>query len=38
MPNTESQPCRKFVGNDLIEQIIKSCRKAKKKIRIQKES
>ena len=28
MPNTESQPCRRFVGNDLIEQIIKSYRKA----------
>ena len=28
MPNTEFQPCRRFVRNDFVEQKIKSCRKA----------
>ena len=32
MPNTEFQPCRRFVRNDLVEQKIKSCRKSSKKI------
>ena len=32
MPNTEFQPCRRFVRNDLVEQKIKSCRNSSKKI------
>ena len=32
MPNTEFQPCRRFVRNDLVERKIKSCRKSSKKI------
>ena len=28
MPNAKSQPCRRFVRNDLVERKIKSCRKA----------
>ena len=31
MPNTEFQPCRRFVRNDLVERKIKSCRKSSKK-------
>ena len=31
MPNTEFQPCRKFVQNDLVERRIKSCSKSSKK-------
>ena len=31
MPNTEFQPCRRFVQNDLVEQKIKSCRRKSKK-------
>ena len=27
MPNAKSQPCRRFVRNDLVERKIKSCRK-----------
>ena len=30
MPNTEFQPCRRFVRNDLVERKIKSCRKSSK--------
>ena len=30
-PNTEFQPCRRFVRNDLVERKIKSCRKSSKK-------
>ena len=32
MPNTEFQPYRRFVRNDLVERKIKSCRKSSKKI------
>ena len=31
MPNTEFQPCRRFVRNDLVERKIKSCRKSSKR-------
>ena len=31
MPNTEFQPWRRFVQNDLVERKIKSCRKSSKK-------
>ena len=31
LPNTEFQPCRRFVQNDLVEQKIKSCRRKSKK-------
>ena len=31
MPNTEFQPCRRFVRNDLVERKIKSCKKSPKK-------
>ena len=31
MPNTEFQPCRRFVRNDLVERKIKGCRKALKR-------
>ena len=31
MPNTEFQPCRRYVRNDLVERKIKSCRKSSKK-------
>ena len=31
MPNTEFQPCRKFVQNDLVGRRIKSCSKSSKK-------
>ena len=30
-PNTEFQPCRRFVRNDLVERKIKSCRKSSKR-------
>ena len=30
MPNTEFQPCRRFVRNDLVERKTKSCRKSSK--------
>ena len=30
MPNTELQPCRRFVRNGLVERKIKSCRKSSK--------
>ena len=30
--NTEFQPCRRFVQNDLVERKIKSCRKSSKKL------
>ena len=30
MPNTEFQPCKRFVRNDLVERKIKSCRKSSK--------
>ena len=37
MPNTEFQPCRRSVRNDLVERKIKSCRiSSKKNFRIQK--
>ena len=32
MPNTEFEPCRRFVRNDLVERKIKSRRKSSKKI------
>ena len=32
MPNTEFQPCRRFVQSDLVKRKIKSCRKSSKKI------
>ena len=32
MPNTEFQPCRRSVRNDLVERKIKSCRISSKKI------
>ena len=32
MPNTEFQPCRRFVRNDLVKRKIKSCRKLSKKV------
>ena len=31
MPNTEFQPCRRYVRNDLVERKIKNCRKSSKK-------
>ena len=31
MPNTEFQPCRRFVRNYLVERKIKSCRKSSKR-------
>ena len=31
MPNTEFQPCRRFVRNDLVERKIESCIKASTK-------
>ena len=31
MPNTKFQPCKRFVGNDLVERKNKSCIKASKK-------
>ena len=31
MPNTEFQPVRRFVQNDLVKRKIKSCRKSSKK-------
>ena len=37
MPNTEFQPCRRFVRNDLVERKIKSCRKSSKKFQNSKE-
>ena len=37
MPNTEFQPCRRSVRNDLVERKIKNCRiSSKKNFRIQK--
>ena len=32
MPNTEFQPCRRFVQSDLVVRKIKSCRKSSKKV------
>ena len=37
MSNTEFQPCRRFVRNDLVERKIKSCRKSSKKFQNSKE-